>query len=217
MLKKIFIFIILIINVFVVNAQVASKNEYYLERRGSMLYLKWDRAIGGSIEIEVSVNGEKMLYRCPSSDGERELRLGMKPEPKIKVRRKYQNQTIAMELKMVAAPRLSDGSCILLISDSMHATRKKDLLQLKFDMIKNCNLSDSTMVRTRLYWSKDSWANPKTDPLLSEQDLPFGNNQMLSGKYSIGKMDKNGFLFLQIVDEKGNSLFISETIFAKTD
>jgi hypothetical protein len=217
MLKKIIIFIILIINAFAASAQTP-KYFYHLERRDSILYLKWDRNIGGSIEIEVLVNGEKTLYRCPSSDGERELRLGVKPKPKIKVSRKDDNQTVAMELdKPAATPPLllSDGSCILLPSDSMRAKRKKDVFQLTFEMKKSCNLSDSTLVRTRLYWSVDSSPNPARDHLLTEQILPFGKKRTLTGKYSMDKVDKNGFLFLQIVDEKGNLLLVSEAIFAE--
>jgi hypothetical protein len=215
MLKKIIIFIAFIINAFAIYAQPSPKYFYQIERKGSMLHLTWDRNIGGSIEIEVIVNGKKTRYRCPSTDGERELRLGVEPKPEIKVFRKDGNQSIAMELaKPVAAPSplLSDGSCILLISDSLYATRTKELFQLKFDMIKNCNLSDSTLVRTRLYWSKDSWANPETDLLLREQDLSFGKNKTVTGKYSMDKMVKNGFLFLQIVDEKGNPLLRSDAI-----
>jgi hypothetical protein len=213
MLKKIIIFIVLIINVFVVTAQQSPKYFYQMKRNGSMLHLKWNRDMGGLIEIEVIVNGQKTLYHCPSEEGERELRLGTEPKPKIKLFRKADNQMVAMELDSpAAAPLLSDGLCILLISDSMYATRKKDFFQLKFNIEKNCTLSDSILVKTRLYWSKDSWANPTKDALLSEQDLPFGKNKTLSGKYSMDKMNKNGFLFLEIVDEKGNTLFTSEAI-----
>ncbi len=213
MLKKIIIFIVLIVNGFISNAQ----NKFYRKvHKADTLYVKWFHISDGLIEIEVTINGDKTLFRHPSADVDCQIRLATKPKPQIKVFHITGQRRELLPLEVPAAiPRLSDGSCILLISDSMYATRKKDFFQLKFDISKNCNLSNSMLVKTRLYWSEDSWANPTKDLLLSEQDLPFGEN-LISGKYSMDKLVKNGFLFLQIVDEKGNSLFVSEAIFAKT-
>ncbi|MEY4936855.1 MAG: hypothetical protein RIS64_3214 [Bacteroidota bacterium] len=216
MLKKIIIFITLVVNVFVSTAQNLPNKYYQMKHIDSIMYFTWDYKIGGLIEIEVTIDNKTTKSQCAGSIGFRESRLATKPKPQIKLFHLKDGKRLEMRLRLTAMPILSDGLCVLLTSDSMRAKRKKDVFQLTFDMKKSCNLPDSTLVRTRLYWSKDSWANPETDHLLTEQVLPFGKTVTLTGKYSMDKMDKNGFLFLQIVDEKGNSLLISEAIFAET-
>jgi hypothetical protein len=222
MFRKITIFIILIINGFSSNAQNSSTKWYQIKQIDSIMHFTWDYNIGGLIEVEVTIHNQKTVSQCAGSIGFRDLRLATKPKPIIKLFHLKDGKRAEMHWdKPAATPTpmlLSDGSCVLLPSDSihMHATRKKDVFKLTFEMRKSCNLSDSTLVRTRLYWSKDSWANPTKDHLLTEQVLPFGKTITLTGKYSMDKMDKNGFLFLQIVDEKGNSLLESEAIFAET-
>jgi hypothetical protein len=214
MLKKYLIFIILFINGFIAIAQ-SHDTTYRLRWEKSKLYLQWTRT-DGTLEIEVTTHGKAQHYHCPAANGTWELRLDQKEEPTVKIYRKLNGRLELWALRVQAVPLLSDGLCVQLPSETISATRQKDVFTLTFDMQKSCNVSDSTLVKTRLYWSKDSWANPKIDILLQEQDLPFGNQIHLLGKYNLEKGAKNGFLFLQIIDEKGNILLTTETIAAES-
>lgn len=215
MFKKYLIFIILFINGFIAIAQ-SLDNKYSFHWSPPKLYLSWDKNMGDSLEIEIIGKGQKHSHKCRTADGTWEDRMPQQTEEPIVRVYLCANGKRQRLPPPTAFNFLKDGLCVQLPSETMSATRQKEVFTLTFDMQKSCNVSDTTLVKTRLYWSKDSWANPKIDILLQEQDLPFGNQIHLSGKYNLEKGAKNGFLFLQIIDEKGNILLTTETIAAES-
>ncbi|MEN9612126.1 MAG: hypothetical protein RLZZ628_2940 [Bacteroidota bacterium] len=217
MFKKYLIFIVLIFNYLLItgfNQNPLPPKTYHIwhERATATIYLRWDKSLSGSIDIEITVNGKTTQHNCPSKNGTWESRLPTEPKPQIKVFHRTDKSRELMELSKIAIPTVSDGLCVQWTTETMKATHQKNQFTFIFDMTKSCNLPDTILVRTRLYWSKDAWVNLKTDSLLKEQLLPFGKQIQIEGIYNMDKSNKKGFLFLEIVDEHGKSLRTSEAV-----